>query len=143
MRQVTAFAQEGFDGIDILVNNAGTSQRGDFLDIGDTLWQEDLISIYSPLFAYQGGNSGMQADNGAGSPCARFGCQGTGRQGAPTAISRAAGVALVKVLASENAAITCWLAFWSGGLRANNGNADTPQTPSIVMKTGMQRRLKS
>ena len=42
---------QAFGQVDILVNNAGTSQRGDFLEISDALWQDDLDLKLLPLFA--------------------------------------------------------------------------------------------
>ena len=40
--KLVAFAHSEYGGIDILINNAGTSQRGDFLEVSDELWQDDL-----------------------------------------------------------------------------------------------------
>ena len=39
---------------DILINNLRTSQRNDFLEVSDEVWQEDLDLNYSPLFVCRG-----------------------------------------------------------------------------------------
>ena len=42
--------QAAFGHIDILVNNAGTSQRGDFLELSDDIWQDDLdLKLFSAV----------------------------------------------------------------------------------------------
>ena len=104
--KVVAFAQEEFGGIDILVNNAGTSQRGDFLDISDALWQEDLdLKLFAAIRLSRLVIPGMrtrQWDRIIN--VLNLGAKAPAGGSAPTAISRAAGMALMKVLASENAA---------------------------------------
>ena len=104
--KVAAFAQEEFGGIDILVNNAGTSQRGDFLDISDALWQEDLdLKLFAAIRLSRLVIPGMRARQwGRIINVLNLGAKAPASGSAPTAISRAAGMALMKVLASENAA---------------------------------------
>jgi NAD(P)-dependent dehydrogenase (short-subunit alcohol dehydrogenase family) len=91
--------------IDILVNNAGTSQTGKFEDITDAVWQAD---IDLKMFAHirlarlvlpqmkerRWGRIINVLNTGAKAPRA---------QSAPTTVTRAAGMALTKVLASEYA----------------------------------------
>ena len=103
---VAAFAKEEFGGIDILVNNAGTSQRGDFLDISDALWQEDLdLKLFAAIRLSRLVIPGMRARQwGRIINVLNLGAKAPAGGSAPTAISRAAGMALMKVLASENAA---------------------------------------
>ena len=104
--KLAAFAQEEFGGIDILVNNAGTSQRGDFLDISDALWQEDLdLKLFAAIRLSRLVIPGMRARQwGRIINVLNLGAKAPAGGSAPTAISRAAGMALMKVLASENAA---------------------------------------
>lgn len=91
--------------VDILVNNAGTSKRGAFLDLTDEEWQFDLdlklmaavrlVRLTMPgMASRQWGRIINVLNTGAKAPPA---------QGAPTAVSRAAGMALTKVLAGEGA----------------------------------------
>jgi 3-oxoacyl-[acyl-carrier protein] reductase len=91
--------------IDILVNNAGTSRRGPFLDISDEDWQEDFdLKVFSAIRLSRLVIPGMRErkwgriinvlNSGAKTPPA---------EGAPTAVTRAAGMAIMKVLANENA----------------------------------------
>ncbi len=91
--------------IDILINNAGTSQRGPFLDITDKTWKDDLdLKLFAAIrFSRllipkmkkcKWGRIINVLNVGAKTPLA---------EGAPTAVSRAAGMALMKVLANEGA----------------------------------------
>jgi len=91
--------------IDILVNNAGTSQTGKFEEVTDAVWQTD---IDLKMFAHirlarlvlpqmkerRWGRIINVLNTGAKAPRA---------QSAPTTVTRAAGMALTKVLASEYA----------------------------------------
>ena len=89
--------------IDIVVNNAGTSRHGAFEDITDEMWQQDLDQklfaairltrlVWPQLKERRWGRVINVLNIGAKAP--RPG-------GAPTAITRAAGMALMKVLAGE------------------------------------------
>ena len=95
-----------FGRIDILVNNAGTSQRGPFLSITDETWQADLDLklfaairltrlIWPQMIERRWGRIINVLNIGAKAPKA---------SSAPTSVSRAAGMALTKVLAGEGAA---------------------------------------
>jgi NAD(P)-dependent dehydrogenase (short-subunit alcohol dehydrogenase family) len=91
--------------IDILVNNAGQSRAQAFATITDALWQEDLDLklfaairlirlVWPQLIERRWGRIINVLNIGAKAPRAA---------GAPTAVSRAAGMALTKVLAGEGA----------------------------------------
>ncbi len=94
-----------FERIDVLVNNAGTSQTGAFTSITDEVWQADLdLKLFAairlsrlvwPQMAERRWGRIINVLNiGAKAP----------RPGsAPTSVSRAAGMALTKVLAGEGA----------------------------------------
>jgi NAD(P)-dependent dehydrogenase (short-subunit alcohol dehydrogenase family) len=91
--------------IDILVNNAGTSQRGPFMQVDDALWQADLdLKLFAAIRLTRAVWPGMQA-KGWGRVINVLSTQAKtpGPSGAPTAVSRAAGMALTKVLAGEGA----------------------------------------
>jgi 3-oxoacyl-[acyl-carrier protein] reductase len=91
--------------VDILVNNAGTSQRGPFLEIDDALWQADLdLKLFAAIRLARAVWPGMQARGwGRVINVLNLGAKAPPAEGAPTAVSRAAGMALTKVLANEGA----------------------------------------
>lgn len=92
--------------VDILVNNAGTSQRGPFLEVDDATWQADLdLKLFAAIRLTRAVWPGM-AERGWGRVInvLNTGAKAPPAGGAPTAVSRAAGMALTKVLAGEGAA---------------------------------------
>ena len=91
--------------IDILVNNAGQSQTGRFEDITDDVWQADLdLKLFAAIRFGRLVFPGMK-ERGWGriinilNTAAKAPPPGS----APTSVSRAAGMALTKVLAGEGA----------------------------------------
>jgi 3-oxoacyl-[acyl-carrier protein] reductase len=91
--------------VDVLVNNAGSSRRAPFLEISDADWQADLdLKLFAhirlgrlafpEMTARKWGRIINVLNTGAKAPPAG---------GAPTAVSRAAGMALTKALAGEGA----------------------------------------
>ena len=91
--------------VDILVNNAGTSQRGPFLEVSDALWQHDLdLKLFAAIRLGRLVWPGMQQRRwGRIINVLNTGAKAPPAEGAPTAVSRAAGMALTKVLANEGA----------------------------------------
>jgi NAD(P)-dependent dehydrogenase (short-subunit alcohol dehydrogenase family) len=91
--------------VDILINNAGTSQRGPFLKVDDALWQHDLdLKLFAAIRLARLALPGMQERNwGRIINVLNIGAKAPPGEGAPTAVSRAAGMALTKVLANEAA----------------------------------------
>lgn len=89
--------------IDILVNNAGTSQRGPFLDVSDELWQNDLdLKLFAAIRLARLTLPSMQKKQwGRIINVLNIGAKAPPAEGAPTAVSRAAGMALTKALAGE------------------------------------------
>lgn len=98
-------AENALGGIDILVNNAGTSQRGPFLEVSDELWQDDLdLKLFASIRLCRRVIPGMRERRwGRIINVLNVGAKVPGAEGAPTAVSRAAGMALMKVLANEGA----------------------------------------
>jgi NAD(P)-dependent dehydrogenase (short-subunit alcohol dehydrogenase family) len=91
--------------IDIIVNNAGTSRTGAFEDITDEIWRDDFDQklfaairltrlVWPQMKERRWGRVINTLNIGAKAPRARS---------APTSITRAAGLALTKVLAGEGA----------------------------------------
>ena len=98
-----AAAVAGSGPIDILINNAGTRKAGAFLDITDEEWAEDLdLKFFSavrlcrmclPHMRTQQWGRILNTLNSAAKAPGAFSC--------PTSVSRAAGLAMTKALASE------------------------------------------
>jgi 3-oxoacyl-[acyl-carrier protein] reductase len=96
---------KAFGKVDILVNNAGTSRTGAFESVTDEMWQQDLDQklfaairltrlVWPQMKERRWGRVINVLNIGAKAP----------RPGsAPTSVSRAAGMALMKVLAGEGA----------------------------------------
>jgi len=98
--------QGRWGGLDILVNNAGTSMRGEFESVDDAMWQADLelklmaairlCRLALPLMKSRGGGRIVNLTTVGGKQ------PGAGQM--PTAVTRAAGLALTKALSKEYAA---------------------------------------
>ncbi len=91
--------------VDIVVNNAGTSRAMDFMEITDELWAEDLeLKLMGAVRLIRLTFPGMKERRwGRIINVLNVGAKAPRPGGAPTAVSRAAGMALTKVLAGEGA----------------------------------------
>ncbi|MGH7123404.1 MAG: SDR family oxidoreductase [Stellaceae bacterium] len=89
--------------VDILVNNAGTSQTGKFEDITDATWQADLdLKLFAAIRLARLVLPHMKAQRwGRIINVLATAAKAPRAASAPTSVSRAAGMALTKVLASE------------------------------------------
>ena len=89
--------------VDILVNNAGTSQRGPFLDISDELWASGLeLKLFAAIRLSRLSIPHMQKQRwGRIINVLNIGAKAPPAEGAPTAVSRAAGLALTKAMSKE------------------------------------------
>jgi 3-oxoacyl-[acyl-carrier protein] reductase len=98
-------AREAFGQVDILVNNAGTSAHGSFEEISDGDWQTDLdLKFFAAIRLCRLVLPGMKELGwGRVINVLNIGGKAPSAGGAPTAVSRAAGLALTKVLACEYA----------------------------------------
>jgi NAD(P)-dependent dehydrogenase (short-subunit alcohol dehydrogenase family) len=105
LRRAYDEAMTQFGKIDIVVNNAGTSRTGAFEEITDEVWREDfdqklfaairLTRLVGPQLKERRWGRVINTLNiGAKAPRPRS---------APTSVTRAAGLALTKVLAGEGA----------------------------------------
>ncbi|MBC9177094.1 SDR family oxidoreductase [Pseudoroseomonas ludipueritiae] len=95
----------GLGRVDILVNNAGTSQTGAFTTITDEVWQADLdLKLFAAIrLARLVWPQMAERRWGRIINVLNIGAKAPKAGGAPTAVSRAAGMALTKVLAGEGA----------------------------------------
>lgn len=91
--------------VDILVNNAGTSQTGAFTSITDEVWQADLdLKLFAAIrLARLVWPQMAERRWGRIINVLNIGAKAPRAGSAPTAVSRAAGMALSKVLAGEGA----------------------------------------
>jgi len=90
---------------DILVNNAGTSQRGAFEEITDEIWQQDLdLKLFGAIRLTRLVWPQMKERRwGRIINVLNIGAKAPRAASAPTSVTRAAGMALTKVLAGEGA----------------------------------------
>jgi NAD(P)-dependent dehydrogenase (short-subunit alcohol dehydrogenase family) len=98
-------AKNALGKIDILVNNAGTSQTGKFEEITDRVWQEDFdLKLFAAIRLARLALPEMKERRwGRIINVLNIGAKAPRAGSAPTAVTRAAGLALTKVLAGEGA----------------------------------------
>ena len=94
-----------FGAVDILVNNAGQTAFGPFLDCDDERWQADLdLKLFAAIRLGRLAMPGMAERKWGRIINVLAGSAKTpGAGSAPTSVSRAAGMALTKVMAGEGA----------------------------------------
>ena len=94
-----------FGKVDILVNNAGTSMVGKFEDITDEMWEADLsLKLFGAIrFCRLAFPSMKKRRWGRIINIVTIGGKAPAAEKAPTVVTRAAGMALTKVLAGEGA----------------------------------------
>ncbi len=100
-----AGVMEAFGKVDILVNNAGESKALAFATITDEIWQADLdLKLFAAIRTSRLVLEQMKARKwGRIINVLNIGAKAPRGGGAPTVVSRAAGMALTKVLAGEYA----------------------------------------
>ncbi|MBC5781387.1 SDR family oxidoreductase [Ramlibacter sp. USB13] len=91
--------------VDIVVNNAGTSRTGAFLSITDEVWQEDLdLKLFAAIrLTRLAWPQMVERRWGRVINVLNIGAKAPKAASAPTTVSRAAGMALTKLLAGEGA----------------------------------------
>ena len=105
IESAVAQAVEELGPIDILVNNAGQSQTGPFEDISDETWRYDLdLKLFAAIRFSRLVFPGMKERRwGRIVNLLNTAAKAPPPGSAPTSVSRAAGMALTKVLAGEGA----------------------------------------
>ena len=98
-------AMTAFGKIDIIVNNAGTSRTGAFEDITDEIWRDDFDQkLFAAIRLTRLAWPGMKSRKwGRVINVLNILAKAPRKGSAPTTISRAAGMALTKVLSHEGA----------------------------------------
>ena len=104
-RKAYQTAEKSLGQIDVLVNNAGTSQRGPFEEVSDELWQNDIdLKLFAAIRLCRQAFPGMKSRRwGRVINVLNIGAKAPAATSAPTSVTRAAGMALTKVLAGEGA----------------------------------------
>ena len=94
-----------FGKVDILINNAGQSRAMPTEQITDDIWHEDLeLKLFAAIRLTRLVWPGMKQQKwGRIINVLNLGAKAPRANGAPTAVSRAAGMALMKILAGEGA----------------------------------------
>ena len=92
--------------MDVLLNNAGTHANGPFEAATDEVWQQDFdLKLFSAIRLTRAAFPGMKARKwGRIINVLNSGAKWPRHGSAPTSVTRAAGMALTKVLANEGAA---------------------------------------
>lgn len=103
--RIFAAATKALGYVDVLVNNAGSSQTGKFDDITDDIWQADLdLKLFGAIRMIRQALPAMrERRSGRIINILNVGAKAPEAGRAPTAVTRAAGMALTKVLAGEGA----------------------------------------
>jgi len=104
LERLHAVAVETFGPVGVLVNNVGTALRGSFLEVTDDLWQQDLdIKLFSAIRLSRLMLRDAVASGSGGRIINILSTGGKHPAGgsAPTSVTRAAGLALTKVLSKE------------------------------------------
>ena len=105
IERIYAETMRAFGKVDIVVNNAGTSRNGAFEEITDEVWREDLDQkLFAAIRLTRLAWPQMKARRwGRVINVLNIGAKAPRAGSAPTTISRAAGMALTKVLSQEGA----------------------------------------
>jgi 3-oxoacyl-[acyl-carrier protein] reductase len=97
--------ESAFGKVDVIVNNAGTSSAQAFETVTDEMWQDDFdLKVFAAIRFARLGFPGMkQRKWGRIINILNIGAKVPRAASVPTSVSRAAGLALTKVLANEGA----------------------------------------
>jgi 3-oxoacyl-[acyl-carrier protein] reductase len=133
-----------FGKVDILVNNAGTSQTGKFEEISDALWQDDLdLKLFAAIRLARLALPDMKARRwGRIINVLNIGAKAPRPQSAPTAVSRAAGLALTKILAGEGAPHNVLVNALLVGLIASDQHVQRIRAEGGNVETGLREMGK-
>jgi 3-oxoacyl-[acyl-carrier protein] reductase len=104
--RIFATAEKELGRVDVLLNNAGTHSNGPFEAATDEIWQQDFdLKLFSAIRLARAAFPGMKARKwGRIVNVLNSGAKWQRHGSAPTSVTRAAGMALTKVLSNEGAA---------------------------------------
>jgi 3-oxoacyl-[acyl-carrier protein] reductase len=104
--RIFATAEQELGQVDVLLNNAGTHSNGPFEAATDEIWQQDFdLKLFSAIRLARAAFPGMKARKwGRIVNVLNSGAKWQRHGSAPTSVTRAAGMALTKVLSNEGAA---------------------------------------
>lgn len=104
--RIFATAEKELGRVDVLLNNAGTHANGPFEAATDEIWQQDFdLKLFSAIRLTRAAFPAMKARKwGRIINVLNSGAKWPRHGSAPTSVTRAAGMALTKVLANEGAA---------------------------------------
>src|SRR5205823_1780354 len=144
IRKVYDGAVQAFGKVDILVNNAGTSRNGAFEDITDEVWRDDLEQkLFAAIRLTRLAWPHMKERKwGRVINVLNIGAKAPRPGTAPTAISRAAGMALTKVLAHEGAPHNILVNSMHVGFIEADQHVQRAKKEGIDLKDYINRRIK-
>jgi 3-oxoacyl-[acyl-carrier protein] reductase len=104
--RIFATAEKELGRVDVLLNNAGTHSNGPFEAATDEIWQQDFdLKLFSAIRLARAAFPGMKTRKwGRIVNVLNSGAKWQRHGSAPTSVTRAAGMALTKVLSNEGAA---------------------------------------
>jgi NAD(P)-dependent dehydrogenase (short-subunit alcohol dehydrogenase family) len=137
-------AAQKFGKVDIVVNNAGTSRNSKFEDLTDEVWREDLdqklfAAIRLTRLAWPGLK---QRKWGRVINVLNIGAKAPRAGSAPTTISRAAGLALTKVLSHEGAPHNVLVNAMLVGFIESDQHVQRAKKEGIALQDYIDRRTK-
>jgi NAD(P)-dependent dehydrogenase (short-subunit alcohol dehydrogenase family) len=137
-------AVAAFGKVDIVVNNAGTSRNGTFEDIPDEVWRADLDQkLFAAIRLTRLAWPGMKARKwGRVINVLNIGAKAPRKGSAPTTISRAAGMALTKVLSHEGAPHNILVNAMLVGFIESDQHVQRAKREDIALADYVARRTK-
>jgi NAD(P)-dependent dehydrogenase (short-subunit alcohol dehydrogenase family) len=133
-----------FGRIDILVNNAGTSRNSAFEDLTDEVWREDIDQkLFAAIRLTRLVWPGMKQRRwGRVINVLNIGAKTPRKGSLPTSVSRAAGMALTKVLAHEGAPFNVLVNAMLVGFIESDQHVQRAKREGIALADYASRRAK-
>jgi 3-oxoacyl-[acyl-carrier protein] reductase len=137
-------ATSAFGKIDIVVNNAGTSRNSKFEDLTDEVWREDLDQkLFAAIRLTRLAWPGLKERKwGRVINVLNIGSKAPRAGSAPTTISRAAGLALTKVLSHEGAPHNVLVNAMLVGFIESDQHVQRAKKEGIALQDYIDRRTK-
>src|SRR3984893_8398035 len=138
-------AMNAFGKIDIVVNNAGTSRTAAFEEVTDEIWHQDFDEkLFAAIRLTRLAWPQMKERRwGRVINVLNIGAKAPRAASAPTSISRAAGMALTKVLAGEGAAFNILVNALLVGLIDSDQHVQAAAKANIPYADFMAQRAKA